>query len=41
MVAINLGLAAVVVPITLINVVAMRFVARYRATPYGTVNQTE
>jgi NHLM bacteriocin system ABC transporter peptidase/ATP-binding protein len=32
MVAINIRLAAVVVPITLVNVVAMRFVARYRAT---------
>jgi NHLM bacteriocin system ABC transporter peptidase/ATP-binding protein len=32
MVAINVSLTAVVVPITLINVVAMRFVARYRAT---------
>jgi NHLM bacteriocin system ABC transporter peptidase/ATP-binding protein len=32
MVAINLSLAAIVVPITLLNVVAMRFVARYRAT---------
>ncbi len=32
MLAINLSLAAVVVPITLLNVVAMRLVARYRAT---------
>ena len=32
MLAINLSLAAIVLPITLLNVVAMRFVARYRAT---------
>jgi ABC-type bacteriocin/lantibiotic exporter with double-glycine peptidase domain len=32
MAAINISLAAVILPITLLNVVAMRFVARYRAT---------